>query len=162
MTGSCGLDTKPSSQERVRLLQPILPRPQKRWWPATYSRFLVNVAGSEIRILSYPGSPPITDDSWDSHSKGWYINTRSYLLGCPCLPELLRDAWMLLSPLCDSCCHLSITVPRNETRWLGDSRLLAKLTLSPNNLSGWGGGSCAMSKPPLTGPEWASPWDSWV
>ncbi len=26
---------------------------------------------------------------------------------------------------------LSITVPRNETRWLGDSTLLAKLTLSP-------------------------------
>ncbi len=80
-----------SSPERVRLLQPLLPRPQKRWWPATYSRSqtpeirpdekviqddhfetdplanmprgLVYVAGSERRILSHPGSPPITDYS---------------------------------------------------------------------------------------------------
>ncbi len=82
-----------SSPERVRLLQPLLPRPQKRRWPATYSRSqtpelrpdekviqddhfetdplanmprgLVYVAGSEryFHILSHPGSPPITDDS---------------------------------------------------------------------------------------------------
>ncbi len=32
---------------------------------------------------------------------GWHINTRSYHLGCPWLPALLRDAWMQLSPLCD-------------------------------------------------------------
>ncbi len=30
-------------------------------------------------------------------------------------------------------CTESITVPRNETRWLGDSMLLAKLTLSPRH-----------------------------
>ncbi len=75
-----------SSPERVRLLQPLLPHPPKRGWPVTYSRFqipesrpdekvvqddhfetdpranmprgLVHVAGSERRILSYPGSPP--------------------------------------------------------------------------------------------------------
>ncbi len=80
-----------SSLERVRLLQPLLPRPQKRRRPATYSRSqtpklrpdekviqddhcetdplanmprgLVYVAGSERRILSHPCSPPITDDS---------------------------------------------------------------------------------------------------
>ncbi len=80
-----------SSPERVRLLQPLLPRLQKRQQPATYSRsqtpelcpdekvvqndhfetdhpanmprVLVHVAGSERRILSHPGSPPITDDS---------------------------------------------------------------------------------------------------
>ncbi len=74
-----------SSPARVRLLQPLLPRPQKRRWPATYSRSqtpqlrpdekaiqddhfetdalanmprgLVHVAGSERRILSHPDSP---------------------------------------------------------------------------------------------------------
>ncbi len=36
------------------------------------------------------------------------------------------------SLLDDSCCHLqSITVPRNKTRWLGNSMLLEKLTFSP-------------------------------
>ncbi len=79
-----------SSPERVRLLEPLLPRSQKRRWPATYSRSqtelrpdekvvqddrfktdplanmprgLVHVAGSERRVHSHPGSPPITDDS---------------------------------------------------------------------------------------------------
>ncbi len=66
-----------SSPERVRLLQPLIPRPQKRRRPATYSRSqtpklrpdekvvqddmprgLVHVAGSERRALSHPGSPP--------------------------------------------------------------------------------------------------------
>ncbi len=75
-----------SSSERVRLLQPLLPRPQKRRQPATYSRSqtpelrpdekfaqddhfetdplanmprgLVHVTGSERRVLSHPGSPP--------------------------------------------------------------------------------------------------------
>ncbi len=75
-----------SSQERVRLLQPLLPRPLKRRRPATYSksqtpelrpdekvvqddnfetgppanmpRGLVHVAKSERRVLSHPGSPP--------------------------------------------------------------------------------------------------------
>ncbi len=75
-----------SNPERVRLLQPLLPHPQKSWWPATYFRSqtpesrpdkkvdqddhietdplantprgLVHVAGSERRILSHPGSPP--------------------------------------------------------------------------------------------------------
>ncbi len=75
-----------SIPERVRLLQPLLPRPQKRWRPATYSRSqtpklrpdekviqddhfetdplanmsrgLVYVAGSERRIISHPCSPP--------------------------------------------------------------------------------------------------------
>ncbi len=74
-----------SSPERVRLLQLLLPHPQKRRWPATYSRSqtpesrpdkkvvqddhtetdplentprgLMHVAGSERRILSHPGSP---------------------------------------------------------------------------------------------------------
>ncbi len=74
-----------SSPERVRLLQPLLPRPQKRWRPTTYSRSqtpelrpdvkvvldnhfetdplanmprgLVHVAGSERRVFSHPGSP---------------------------------------------------------------------------------------------------------
>ncbi len=74
-----------SSPERVRLLQPLLPRPQKRRQPVTYSRSqtpelrhdekvvqddhfetdppanmprgLVHVAGSERRVLSHPGSP---------------------------------------------------------------------------------------------------------
>ncbi len=118
-----------SSPERVRLLQPLLPRPppQKRQRPATYSRsqtldlrpdekvvqddhfekmnhspeHMVHVAGPERRILSHPGSPPMIDDSWDSHSKGWHINTRSCRLGYPWLPSLLHDAWMQLSPLCD-------------------------------------------------------------
>ncbi len=43
----------------------------------------------------------VAQDSWDLHSKGWHINTRSYHLGCPWLPALLRNAWMWLSPLCD-------------------------------------------------------------
>ncbi len=75
-----------SSPERVRILQPLLPCPQERWRPATYSRSqtpesrpdekvvqddhfetdplanmpreLVYVAGSERRILSHPDSPP--------------------------------------------------------------------------------------------------------
>ncbi len=75
-----------SSPERVRLLQLLLPCPQKRWRPATYSgsqtpelrpdekvvqdyhferdptanmpRGLVHVAISERRILSHTGSPP--------------------------------------------------------------------------------------------------------
>ncbi len=74
-----------SSPVRVRLLQPLLPRPQKRRRPATYSRSqtpalrpdekvvqddhfetdplaimprgLVHVAGYERRVLSHPGSP---------------------------------------------------------------------------------------------------------
>ncbi len=74
------------SPERVRLLQPLLTRPQKRWRPATYSRSqtpelrpdeevvqddhfetdppanmpkgLVHVAGSERHVLLHPGSPP--------------------------------------------------------------------------------------------------------
>ncbi len=75
-----------SSPEQVRLLQPLIPRPQKRWRPASYSRSqtpelcpdekvvqvdyfytdpfanmsrgLVHVSGSERRVLSHPGSPP--------------------------------------------------------------------------------------------------------
>ncbi len=75
-----------SSPERVRLLQPLLPCPQKRRWPVTYSRSqtpesspdekfvqddhfetdpranmprgLVHVVGSERCILSYQGTPP--------------------------------------------------------------------------------------------------------
>ncbi len=75
-----------SSPDRVRLLQPLLPRPQKRRWPVTYSRsqtpeshpgkkvvqddhieadplanmprVLVHITGSERRLHSYPGSPP--------------------------------------------------------------------------------------------------------
>ncbi len=75
-----------SSPERVSVLQPLLPGPQKRQRPATYSRSqtavlcpdekviqddhfetdpppnmsrgLVHVAGSERRVLSHPGCPP--------------------------------------------------------------------------------------------------------
>ncbi len=75
-----------SSPEQVRLLQPLLPHPQERRRPVTYSRSqtpesrpdekvvqddhfetdplanmprgLVYVAGSERRILSHPKSPP--------------------------------------------------------------------------------------------------------
>ncbi len=89
-TGKRNHRNRSSSPERVRLLQPLLPRAQKRWRPATYSksqtpelrpdekvvqddhfetdpfanmpRGLFHVAGSE-RPLSHPGSPPITDDS---------------------------------------------------------------------------------------------------
>ncbi len=74
-----------SRPERVRLLQPLLPHPQTRRRPATYSRSqdswitpcwmvvqddhfetdppanmtrgLVHIAGSERRVLSHPGSP---------------------------------------------------------------------------------------------------------
>ncbi len=76
-----------SSPERVRLSQLLLPRPQKRWWSATYSRAqtpelgpdekfvqddhfetdplanmpkgLVHIAGSERRVLSHTGCPPL-------------------------------------------------------------------------------------------------------
>ncbi len=69
----------------------LVPKKKKKDWPATYSRSqtpelcpdekvvqddhfetdpsanmprgLVNVTGSERRVLSHPGSPPITDDS---------------------------------------------------------------------------------------------------
>ncbi len=79
------LRNRTSSPERVRLLQPLLPRPPKRRWPVTYSRSqtpesrpgkkviqddnfeanplanmprgLVHVAGSGRCLLSYPGSP---------------------------------------------------------------------------------------------------------
>ncbi len=35
---------------------------------------------------------PIIGYFWDSHLKGWLINTRSCRLGCPWLPALLHDA----------------------------------------------------------------------
>ncbi len=82
-----------TSSERVRVLQPLLPHPQKRWQPPAHPRSqapeprphetavqddyfetdplantprgLVIFSGSERRILSHPGSPPITDDSWE-------------------------------------------------------------------------------------------------
>ncbi len=113
-----------SSPDRVWLLKPLLIRPQKWRQLATYSRSqtselrhdemviqddhfetdppanmprgLVHVAGSERCVPSHPGSPPITDDSLDSHSKGWHINTRSCRLGYSWLPALLHDAWMRL------------------------------------------------------------------
>ncbi len=75
-----------SSFERVRLLQPLLPRPQKGWWPPAHPRSqtpesrphetavqddhaeadpladshrgLVLFSGPERRILSHPDSPP--------------------------------------------------------------------------------------------------------
>ncbi len=81
-----------SSFERVRLLQPLLPRPQKGWLVlrpildlrrlnhahtetpvqddhaeadplADSHRGLVLFSGPERHILSHPDSPPITDDS---------------------------------------------------------------------------------------------------
>ncbi len=52
-------------------------------------------------------------------------------------------------------CTELITVPRNKTRWLSHSMLLAKLTLSPRQSKWLRRGSCAMLKPPATGPEWA-------
>ncbi len=140
-----------SSPERVRLLQPLLPHPQKRRWPATYSRSqtpelrpdekvvqddhfetdpnanmprgLVHVTGSERHLLSHPGSPPITDDSWDSHSKGWHINTRPCRLGCPWLPALLHDAWMRLSPLCDRWWSAYSTTSTTGSFWLSRRRI---------------------------------------
>ncbi len=45
-----------SSPERVRILQSLLPRPQKRWWPATYS-------GSQTPESS-PGKKVVQDDHW--------------------------------------------------------------------------------------------------
>ncbi len=80
-----GVRNPSSSPEWVRLLQPLLPRPQKRQWPATFSRSqtpesrpgkkvvqddqieadhptniprgLVHVTGSDRHLLSYPRSP---------------------------------------------------------------------------------------------------------
>ncbi len=89
-----------SSSERVRLLQPLLPRPQKGWRPPAHPRSqtpesrpheevvqddhaeadpladshrgLVLFSGPERRILSHPD----TDDSWDSPSREWLLSTR--------------------------------------------------------------------------------------
>ncbi len=59
-------------------------------------------------------------------------------------------------------CELSPrTVPRNDTRWLGNSALLANWPWAPGALSGWGWGFCVKVVPPLTGPEWASRRGSW-
>ncbi len=71
LTGKRGHRADPTSSERVRLLQPLLPRPQKGWWPPTHPRSqapeprphetprgLVLFFGSERRLLSHPGSPP--------------------------------------------------------------------------------------------------------
>ncbi len=47
--------------------------------------------------------------------------------------------------------------------WAGWQYALGKFDPEPQvSLSGWGGGSCAMLKPPTTGPEWASRRGSWV
>ncbi len=118
-----------SSFERVRFLQPLLPRPQKGWRPPAHPRSqmpesrphetavqddhaeadpladlhrgLVLFSGPERCILSHPDSPPITDDSWDSPSREWLTSTRSYPLGCLWPPVLLRSAWTRLFPLWD-------------------------------------------------------------
>ncbi len=65
---------------------------------------------------------PITDDSWDSYSKGWRINTRSSHLGCPWLPALLRDALMRLSPLCDRWEFASSTTSTIGSFWPSQRR----------------------------------------
>ncbi len=59
----------------------------------------------------------VTDDSWDSHSRGWHINTRSSRLGCPWLPALLRDVWTRLSPLCDRWEFASLTTLTTGSFW---------------------------------------------
>ncbi len=60
-------------------------------------------------------------------------------------------------------CTELITVPRNETRWLGDSICSwQSWHWAPSNVSAWGGGSCAMLKPHPTRPKWASRRGSWV
>ncbi len=100
-----------SSPERVRLLQPQLPRTHKRWWPATYSRSQI-CPGDCFMSLDLKDAY-ITDDSWDSHLKGWCINTRSSHLGCPCLPALLRDTWIRSAT--DGNSH------PQQPRWLGHS-----------------------------------------
>ncbi len=50
-----------SSTERVRLLQPLLPHPPKRWWPATYSR-------SKIPE-SCPGEKVVQDDHFETEPR---------------------------------------------------------------------------------------------
>ncbi len=85
-TGKRSHRNSSTSSERVRLLQPLLPRPQKGWRPpahprsqtpelcphetavqndysetdplANTTRGLVIFSGSERRLLSHPGSPP--------------------------------------------------------------------------------------------------------
>ncbi len=52
------------------------------------------------------------------------------------VPFLKKAAWRWIIVACSAetvavICTELITVPRNDTRWLGDSMLLSKLTLSP-------------------------------
>ncbi len=114
------------SSERVRLLQPLLPRPQERWWSKTHPRSqtsesrpyettiqddyieadpltnmprgLIIFAGSERCLLSHPDSPTTTGGSWDSPLREWLSNKRSFPLGLSLLPTLLRSAWVRLFP----------------------------------------------------------------
>ncbi len=116
-----------ASSERLGLLQPLLSRPQKGCRPLAHPRSqtpepcphekavqndypeadplanrprgLVLFFGSKRCLLSHPGSPPITDDSWDSPSREWHINTRSCPSDCPWVLALLRSTWMQPSPL---------------------------------------------------------------
>ncbi len=61
-------------------------------------RGLIIFAGSERCLLSHPDSPTTTGGSWDSPLREWLINKRSFPLGCPWLPTLLRSAWVRLFP----------------------------------------------------------------
>ncbi len=116
-----------SSFERVRLLQPLLPRPQKGWRPPAHPRSqmpesrphetavqddhaeadpladshrgLVLFSGSERCILSHPDSPP-SQTILEIRLRGSGLPvTRSYPLGCLWPPVLLRSAWTWLFPL---------------------------------------------------------------
>ncbi len=118
-----------SSFERVRLLQPLLPRPQKGWRPLAHPRSqtpesrphetavqddhaeadpLAEFAQGTGSVLwtwkmhyFHIQIAPITDDSWDSPSREWLTSTRSYPLGLSLAPRTLRSAWTRLFPLSD-------------------------------------------------------------
>ncbi len=62
-------------------------------------RGLVHVAGSERCVLSHSGSP-ITDDSWDSHSKGWTYQYKVLPFGLSLAPRTFTQCMdAALSPL---------------------------------------------------------------
>ncbi len=85
---------------------------------------------------------PITDDSWDSHLRGWRINTRSSCLGRPWLPALLRDAWMQLSSLCDRWESASPTTSTTGSFWPSQRQFQHRTrTSSSATYVAWGSGS---------------------
>ncbi len=104
------------SSERVRLLQPLLPRPQEGWWSKTHPlsqtsesrryemaiqddyieadpltnmpRGLVLFPGSERRLLSHPDSPPT-----HTHTGGsWDLPLREWLDDCLILAQVRGQA----------------------------------------------------------------------